>query len=222
MALSVFPDLADDVEIEEKFSMKLFNPASLAILTLSTLSQTAGDFVDPTLSTEEVATPPTFNGKYEGNQFDAVVKINISMPIDENQAPIGTATVSNIELIDYSIDCDGFDAKRVNDTIEVSGRALNVFGQTYLFLMPDGSVKGLSSDTEEDFISIVSWSPPEIKVRTISHKFNVIVSYTETSAQLNNQNLTAVLTLTMPQTIRWDFSSGVQNFQQLLSRSRTL
>lgn len=213
MALSVFPNLADDSDVVEQFSMKLFNPDSIAIFSLGIINQTAADFSE-TASIEE-SPPPTFNGKYEGNLFNATIALNVTMPIDEF-APTGTATLNSFELFAYSVDCEGYSAKKVENQIQVSGSSFNVFpDQVYQFLMPDLTVKTLDPSTSEDFISVVRWVPPNTKVRTISHKFTVIANYTE-----NTINRSAVLTLVMPQTIRWDFASGVAGFQRVLAKSR--
>lgn len=213
MSLSVFPNLADDSDVVEQFSMKLFNPDSLAIFTLSIQNQTAADFSE-TASIEETP-PPTFNGKYEGNEFNASIELTITMPETE-LGPVGIATLDNFELFDYTVDCQGYTAQKTGEFIEVTGSSFNVFtDQVYQFLMPDLSVKTLDPNTSEDFISVVKWIPPSTKSKSISHKFTVIANYTE-----DGINRSAILTLAMPQTIKWDFNSGVAGFQKVLAKSR--
>lgn len=215
MSLSVFPNLTDDLDAVEQFSMKLFNPASLAIFGLSITNQTNEDFGDSVLSFLENP-PPSLNGKYEGNVFNATINVTITMPSNEF-GPIGVATLNSIDLLNYSVDCDGFSATKSGNSIQLTGKPINVFGQNFAFLMPDLTVKVLDPDTKENFVSLVKWSPPNIKVKTISHQFSVIINYTE-----DGTSRTSVVTLVMPQTIRWDFGLGVQSFQQVLAKSRRL
>lgn len=214
MSFSIFPNLADDLDVVEEFSMKLFNPDSVAIFSLAIGTQTSADFFE-VVSIEETA-PPTFSGKYEGNEFAVEIGLTISVPVDENDIPLAIVELIDFELYDYSVDCIGYSAKKVEDVIEVNGASLNVFtDQIYEFLMPDLSVKTLDANTTEDFISLVKWNPPSTKVRSISHKFTIIANYTEDSVSRS-----AILTLVMPQTIRWNYSSGIASFRQLLAKSR--
>lgn len=217
MSLSVFPNLADDSDVVEQFSMKLFNPASVATFSLSIQNQTVADFSE--LASPEEIPPPVFNGKYEGKPFTATVGINITMPVDELTGPVGTATLNDFYLLDYTVDCAGYSAKKSGEFIEVSGASFNVFpDQVYQFLMPDLSVKQLDPNTTEDFISVVKWVPPSTKYRVVSHKFSVLINYSETTT--GSVNRSAILTLVMPQAIRWEYSSGVNGFRQVLAKSR--
>jgi hypothetical protein len=216
MSLSVFPNFAEDVDAIEQFSMKLYNPQSFTNFSLSVLSQSEADFPDGAyIPIENQIPPPTFNGKYENSQFNAVINVVSILPTIEGEAP-GTLVLNNIELVAYSVDCQGFSAKKSGNTIEVTGSATLVFTDAvYQFLMPDLTVRQLPLDTTEDFISIVRWQPPNTKIRTITHQFTISTSYVE-----NGVNRNAILTLVIPQTIQWNFNSGVQSFRQILSRSR--
>ena len=79
----LFPE---DVEITEVFSLQLYNPASIAIFKLKINQQSDADFTDGTvISIEENAPPPAFNGKFEGNSFNAIVEVEVTMPLDELQ-----------------------------------------------------------------------------------------------------------------------------------------
>lgn len=216
MSFSIFPNLTDDIGTIEQFSMKLYNPQSSTNFSLSVLSQSEADFADGAyIPIENQLPPPTFNGKYESSQFDAVINVVSILPSIEGEIP-GTVTLNNIELINYSVDCKGFSAKKSGNTIEVTGRATSVFTDAvYQFLMPDLTVRQLPPDTTEDFISIVRWQPPNTKIRTISHQFTISAGYTE-----NSINRSSIITLVIPQTIQWNFNSGVQGFRQILARSR--
>ena len=213
MTISIFPNLAEDIDVVEEFSMKLYNPLSVAIFTLSIQQQSSADFLE-VASPEETA-PPVFSGKYEGSSFNASVGINVSMPVVEN-GPTGTATLNSFSLLDYKVDCSGYEAKKVGNYIEVSGTPFNVFtDQVYEFLMPDLSVKKLNPNTTEEFVSLVKWVPPSTKVKIISHQFSVIVNYTE-----DGVSRSAILTLVMPQTIRWNLTNGVNAFRAVLAKSK--
>ena len=210
----LFPE---DIELTEVFSLQLYNPASVAIFKLKIKSQSVADFADPTASAEESGPPPAFNGKFEGNPFNATIELEVTMPVDELTGPVGVATLTNVVLLNYSVDCDGFTETQQGNDIVVSGTPFGVFDSVYRFLMPDGSVKSLAADTTEDFVSIVEWSPPTIKVRELSHKFSIIANYVE-----DGVSRTRAMTLVMPQTIRWNFNSAVSSFQQLVARGRRL
>jgi hypothetical protein len=210
----LFPE---DIEINEVFSLQLYNPASVAIFKLKIKSQSVADFADPTASAEESGPPPSFNGKFEGTLFNAVVEVEVTMPVDELTGPVGVATLTSAALLDYSVDCDGFTGAQQGNDIIVSGTPFNVFDSVYRFIMPDGSIKALPADTTEDFVSIVEWSPPTIKVRELSHKFSIIANYVE-----DGVSRTRVMTLVMPQTIRWNFTTAVNSFQQLVANGRRL
>lgn len=226
MSLIVFPSLTEDanlpedVDVLESFSMQLSNPNSIAEFSLVVDSQTSADFVDlrfPTVEGE--SPPPSFNGKYEGSSFDSTLSVNVFVPIPEEGQPAATCTLVSVELLDYSSN-QGFSASMLpQNKISVSGKTLMVFtDQVYEFLMTDlKTVKQLSPDTDEKYAALVKWNPPRTKEKQLTHTFSVIITYDETSTYGLNR-YTAVVTLTLPQTIRWNLSAAVAQFTELLNK----
>jgi hypothetical protein len=223
MSLSIFPNLAEDVDILESFSMQMGNPNSVAQFSLVVNTQTSADFVDLRFTlTEGESPPPSFNGKYEGSSFDATLSVNVFVPIPEEGQPSATCTLVSLELLDYNSN-QGFSASLLpQNQIKISGKALSVFtDQVYEFLMADfKTVKQLSPDTDEKYAALVKWNPPRTKEKQLTHTFSVIVTYDETSTFGLNR-YTAVMTLTLPQTIRWNLSTAVTQFSELLSKGGT-
>jgi hypothetical protein len=221
MSFSIFPNLADDADVLESFSMQLSNPNSVASFSMLVQSQSSADFEDLRFVVGEGETPPpSFNGKYEGSVFNSTLSVSVSMPEAEEEQIQGTANLLSLELLAYNASVFGFNASTLNETsISLEGKALNVFTDAfYEFLMPDlKTVKRLEADTIEDYAALVKWNPPSIKEKVITHYFTVIVTYDETSL-IGTQTYTAVLTLTLPQTIRWNYDPAVLEFSNLLEK----
>lgn len=221
MSLSVFPNLAEDVDAIESFNMQMSNPNSIALFAMSVQSQSSADFEDLRFSVEEGQTPPpSFNGKYEGSAFNATLSVSVSMPVAEEGQPANTASLVSLQLLGYNSTAAGFNATQSGETtIAVQGSALNVFtDQIYEFLMEDlKTVKQLRSDTNEKYAALVKWVPPSTKEVVTNHYFTVIVTYDETDITGTNR-YTAVLTLSLPQTIRWNYNTAVTQFGNLLQQ----
>jgi hypothetical protein len=79
------------------------------------------------------------------------------------------------------------------------------------------TIRQLPSDTTEEYAALVKWIPPRIKEKELIHTFSVIVTYDET-ATLGLNRYTAIITLTLPQTIRWNYNTAVSQFNELLSK----
>jgi hypothetical protein len=226
MSLVVFPSLTEDanlpedVDVLESFSMQLRNPDSVAQFSLVVNSQTPADFIDLKFSVAEgESPPPSFNGKYEGSSFDSTLSVNVFVPVPAAGEPAATCTLVSVELLNYSSNV-GFIANTIPDNrIKVEGKALDIFtDQIYEFLMSDlKTVKSLQPDTTEKYAALVKWVPPRTKEKTLTHAFTVIVTYDETG-MIGSNRYTAVITLTLPQTIRWNYTTAVSQFNELLQK----
>lgn len=220
MSLSIFPNLAEDVDVLESFSMQLSNPDSLAQFSLVVDSQTPADFVDLRFSVGEgESLPPFFNGKFEGSLFDSTLSVNVFVPLPEEGQLATTCTLVSVALLGYSSN-QGFSASMLPENkINVNGKALDIFTDGfYEFLMSDlKTVKRLEADTTEDYIALVKWSSPRTKEKQLTHTFSVIIVYDETGLFGLNRR-TAITTLTLPQTIRWNLDTSVSQFTELLNK----
>jgi hypothetical protein len=227
MSIIVYPSLTEDaylpedVDAVESFSMQLSNPNSIAQFSLVVDSQTSADFANLRFSSiEGESPPPSFNGKYEGSSFDSTLSVNVFVPEPEEGQPIATCTLVSVALLGYSSN-QGFSASMLpQNKIKVSGKALSVFtDQIYEFLMTDlKTVKQLSPDTNEEYAALIKWNPPRTKEKELIHTFSVIVTYDETGFFGLNSRYTAIITLTLPQTIRWNYDTAVSQFNELLSK----
>lgn len=220
MSLSIFPNLADDFDALESFSMQLSNPNSIAQFSLVVDSQTSADFADLRFAlVEGESPPPSFNGKYEGSSFDSTLSVNVFVPVPAEGEPAATCTLVSVALLGYNSN-QGFSASMApQNKIKVNGKALGVFtDQIYEFLMTDlKTVKQLPPDTSEEYAALIKWNPPRTKEKELVHTFTVIVTYDET-ATFGLNRYTAIITLTLPQTIRWNYNTAVSQFNELLSK----
>ena len=224
MSIIIFPSLTEDanlpedVDVLESFSMQLSNPNSIAQFSLVVDSQTSADFVNLRFVSAEGESPPSsFNGKYEGSSFDSTLSVNVFVPAPIEGEPAATCTLVSVALLDYSSN-QGFSASMLpQNKIKVNGKALGVFtDQIYEFLMTDlKTVKQLPPDTTEEYVALVKWNPPRTKEKELIHTFSVIITYDETGVFGLNR-YTAVITLTLPQTIRWNYDTAVSQFNELL------
>lgn len=221
MALSVFPNFSDEGIVEESFFMQMKNEESLAQFTL-TIQQSAGDFVEFEPIDENSTVPVLkFNGKYENSStnFNASLQVIGILPVVEGQ-PVGTVAITNVELLKYTSGCLGYSASKANNTIALNGIPTQVFtDQVYTFLMKDmKTLKSLSPDTTEEYSALIGWVPPSLKEVTIKHSFTLIITYDEVGGISSQNNRTAITTLSVPQTIRWQYYPAVQQFRTILAK----
>lgn len=115
-------------------------------------------------------------------------------------------------LVSYTSPFEGFVASQKDDnTIRITGTATQVFdGSSYDFLMPDGSIQTLQSDTTDDFLALVKWSPPEIKYKVVSHAI---------TAEIIDPILgPSIMSFSLEQDVYWRLVSALQAFRSLLAR----
>lgn len=229
MAISVFPNFADESIIEESFFMQMKNGQSLAQFSILLGQQTQEDFTEFSFSLDDPeAVVLKFNGKYENSSsvFSSTISVLGFMPAPPEGQPEetgGSVTVSNIEILEYAVDCDGYSASKVGDNIVITGVPTQVFtDQVYTFLMKDmKTLKNLPPDTTEDYAALVRWIPPAIKEVTINHSITLIITYDEESTTLGGvplNGVTAIVTFTIPQTVRWQYYPAVTQFRQLVAK----
>ena len=105
----------------------------------------------------------------------------------------------------------------VSTNLPVSGisvvKIASVFTDSYYeFIMKDKSIKILPPNTTEEFLSIITWSPPLTKFIDTTYvlNLNVALSTTPTIQTLEVLNLS--------QGVYWYYPTAVQAFRTLLSK----
>lgn len=97
-----------------------------------------------------------------------------------------------------------------SNTTKLSGNIVNVFlGEYYQFLLRDGTVKNLSPNNAEDWVTLVGWGRPSSNKATLEYAFDV--KY-ETAP-----STTVTTTASITQEVFWSFDTGLSTFRQLLS-----
>lgn len=108
---------------------------------------------------------------------------------------------------DSGIKCE----KLSDDTLKISGNLGIIFkDSSYNFIMPDRTIKTLPVDTTEKFLTITNWSPPNQKVRDITHSLKV--TYTSSGVSQTVQSID------INQEIHWKYSTAIQGFKDLLAK----
>lgn len=218
MSLSVFPNLAEDLEVFDSAKLTLYspnaNPAIQSKFVTKIVSQSSGDFVSAGL---QDASSDLMNGVYEYSNNNYTCTIGVDQLVADVMTEGGyTRIEANIELLSYSGSNGFICTQTTNKTVSVSGIPKQVFTDAYYqFLMNDNTVKTLPQDTQEDFKALVRWSPPKSKEITITHNFLVKINYLEDTLPK-----TAIQVLTVPQTIRWRLDLAVVAFRNALAKGK--
>jgi hypothetical protein len=129
--------------------------------------------------------------------------------------PGPSSSEADIELVSY-VGPSGFSIVQTTPKIlTLSGAVSNAFTDSYYeFVMPDGSIQQLPSNTTEEFLAIIKWNPPSTKITTITHQLQIKIK-----ADLLANTLETIETFSLPQEVYWKYGPSVAAFQNLLSRS---
>lgn len=173
----------------------------------------------PFISTASTTVPvtqdpdPTEEGRfisvYDGvGVFTANIKFYEIIPPD-------TQEFQNIELVSYNSPVIGLSVSQFDlQTLQISGTIANVIqGGEFTFLMPDKSIQILPPDTPLVYDTLISWSPPSVKMITITHTLQVTIKKTPSTSNYTQ-------TFTATQEVYWKYEYGLQSFQQALAKGR--
>jgi len=156
---------------------------------------------------------PTESGRfisvYDGaGMFTADIKFYEIIPPD-------TQEFQNIELVSYNSPAIGLAVSQFdNQTLRISGAVSNAIqGGQFQFLMPDKSIQILPADTSLLYDTIISWSPPSVKVITITHTLEIRIKKIPST-------LNYVETFIATQEVYWKYEYDLQAFQQALAKGR--
>jgi hypothetical protein len=153
--------------------------------------------------------PTGFVSVYENSGvFNAELSYKIEIPVG------GPLTNVPFTLISYVSPFEGFTASQKDvNTIKINGIATGVFdGSLYDFLMPDGSIQSLPSDTTADFLTLIKWSPPDIKYKVVTHTI---------TAEIEDPILgPEVMTFNLEQDVYWRLTPALEAFRNLLAKGR--
>ena len=123
-------------------------------------------------------------------------------------------TPAIIEIVSTNLPVSGISVVKIaSDTLRISGTPSQVFTDSYYeFIMKDKSIKILPPNTTEEFLSIITWSPPLTKFIDTTYvlNLNVALSTTPTIQTLEVLNLS--------QGVYWYYPTAVQAFRTLLSK----
>ena len=152
----------------------------------------------------EIITPYTIKAVYEGGgEFSVDITFSGVSP-----------AVATVELVSFQSTLEGTTLSQVApNTFRLSGNALNVFTDAYYqFIMPDKTLKILKADTTEEYLSLIKWEPPSIKILNAVHSITYLVTSTDIS------ELGGITTSVFNQDVFWQWRYALQQFNLVLSK----
>jgi hypothetical protein len=123
---------------------------------------------------------------------------------------------TEIEFISYSSgEITGLSAIKIDDqTIRISGAISDAFNDAfYRFVMPDYSVKTLPASTTEEYLALIEWSIPSIRIKDFTHTVICKVTNLEDNTFEERTN-------TFPQTVYWKLEPALAQFRNLLAKGK--
>lgn len=169
-------------------------------LVVKTSSTTLQVYEDP-----DSAIDTQFVSIYENaGVFTADIKIvEIIQPNMDQQ-------LQNIELVSYNSPVAGLTVSQIDlQTLRLSGTASNVFGgSSFRLLMNDGSIQ--TTSTLGNYKAVVGWSPPSVRIKAVSHQFQIRVKKTNPA-----ENYIKPVIIT--QDIYWRYQLAVQAFRDAVA-----
>lgn len=155
--------------------------------------------------------PNTIDPVYEDGDFFSVDFL-LRSPV--NSGEFVTYKAVTIVSIIPNINIDGIRvSKKSSNIITLSGSPSNVFTDSYYeFIMKDRTIKKLPSNTTEDFLSVIRWSPP-------STKFLYDVPY-DMRIRYTVEGDTGVYEdpITIRQDVYWNMYTSLSNFRKFVSK----
>lgn len=152
----------------------------------------------------EIVTPYTIKAVYEGGgEFSVDITFSGESP-----------TVTTVSLVSFTSTLEGTTLSEVvPNTFRLSGNALNVFTDAYYqFIMPDKTLKILKADTTEEYLSLIKWEPPSVKIFNAVHS----ITYLVTSTDVNE--FSGITTSVFDQDVFWQWRYALQQFNLVLSK----
>lgn len=165
-----------------------------------------------------------------GNRIRAAYEYGAAFSVDvhfweESVDELGAITIIPITITEFifapydtNIKC----VKKNSDTLTISGSIGQTFKDAYYnFIMPDKSVKTLPMDTEEKYLALVKWSPPNKKQEDVTHSLAITYKYTPTTqvgSVLNPGEQIVNETKTFVQGVYWNYYIATDQFRGLVSK----
>lgn len=173
--------------------------------------------VNPASNTMQTILPSIYE---YGNAFSIDISINYITSAEAETDEYSGITISYKSLTSELETCNVIQLGP--NSLRMTGQAGETFIDSfYRFLMPDGTLKNLPSNTTEKFLALVRYNPPGIKRKTISHTINLDITYlanpaytgttTSTTTTINNN-------IGFTQDVVWNYNTAVEQFQSVLAK----
>ena len=130
-----------------------------------------------------------------------------------------TAPILAVNLVSISPAVEGLTFTKVGtDTIKVKGTPVNVFpDEIFRFLFPDKSERNLAPTNTENWDTIVMWSAPGTKEKTVAYNFSV--KYDDNPAAAV-PIVGSTVTATLSQNVAWLFDPSLAYFKDLIKKGK--
>jgi hypothetical protein len=180
-------------------------PVKVTVTPISGISEIPGD------------TAPVGDPAWLPSVFNAVaVEFDIIFSYEETP---DTAPILSVKLNSIDPAVEGLTFTKVGtNTIKVKGTPVNVFpDEIFRFLFPDKSERNLAPTNTENWDTIVKWSAPGTKEKTVSYNFEV--KYDDNPAAAV-PIVGATVTATLSQNVAWKFDPSLAYFKDLIKRGK--
>lgn len=180
-------------------------PVKVTVNSISGISAIPGD-------TAPVGDPAWLPSIYNA----AAVEFDIVFSYEED---VDTAPILSVTFNGISPAVEGLTYTTVGaDTVKVKGTPVNVFpDEIFRFLFPDKSERNLAPTNTENWDTIVKWSAPGTKEKTVSYNF--IVKYDDNpAAAVPIVGGTTIATLS--QNVAWKYDPSLAYFKDLIKRGK--
>lgn len=166
-----------------------------------------------------------FPDVYEADALDLQLKIKavyeyggpFSLNLTIAPTPVQGSAASTVTttLISFTSTLDGTNVvQNGGNSFTLSGSAVNVFNDAYYqFIMPDKTLKILKADTTEEYLSLIRWEPPSVKMLTATHSITYLVTPIGVS-----EDLPYTTTSTFTQDVFWQWRIAIAQFRTVLAK----
>ena len=180
-------------------------PVKVTVTEISGISAIPGD------------TAPVGDPEWLPSVYNAVaVEFDIVFSYKEDA---DTAPILAVNLVSISPAVEGLTFTKVGtNTIKVKGTPVNVFpDEIFRFLFPDKSERNLSPTNTENWDTIVKWSAPGTKEKTVAYNFSV--KYDDNPAAAV-PIVGSTVTATLSQNVAWLFDPSLAYFKDLIKKGK--
>jgi hypothetical protein len=169
-------------------------------------------FPDPPLGFSE--TEEELKDIYENTTISFDILYQLVYPGLLEGDPVTNVT-TKIDLVSYTTDVSGLSATKVSDqVIRVSGTPSDIFTDGFykVLLKDKKTLKEIKNDAGEEFLTIVQWAIPSIKIKEFTHNVTVKITNLDDASFDNDSNV-------LIQTAYWKYDAAATTFRNLLDRS---